>query len=147
MKEKEQAARNPYKTIFSQEVWGGMPMAKIAVHEDWPKEAKYDPDDELPPVYKDIPVEICVAGSCIGTTLDKIINNHKATQDAINQTLETQALALEGISGQCCDNCRELLQLHICHTRTQKIEKNNGDAGTETTKTTSKENTGTKQGL
>jgi len=90
------AARNTYKTIFSQEVWGGMLMAKIAVHEDWPKEATHDPDDELPPVYKDIPVEICVAGSCIGTTLDKIVDNHKATQDAINQTLETRALELEG---------------------------------------------------
>ena len=77
MKENK-ASENQFKEIFSKEAWGGMPMARISVHkEDLAREAVYDPDDKLKPVYKDIRVEICVAGYCIGTTLDKIITKHK----------------------------------------------------------------------
>jgi len=79
-KENIKVAENQFITIFEKKIWGGMPMAKIAVHkEDLESKATYDPDDKLKPVYKDIRVEICVAGKCIGTTLDKIIENQWVT--------------------------------------------------------------------
>lgn len=61
-----------YKTIFSKEIVSGMIMASVAIHnEDF---NLVDPENDMKkPVYKDIRIEICVAGRCKITTLDKII--------------------------------------------------------------------------
>ncbi len=63
-------ARNPFKTVFVRDTFVGMPMASISVHEN---SINHECEDGDCMCYKDIPVEICVGGQCIGTTLDKII--------------------------------------------------------------------------
>ena len=85
---KKQIADNPFRKIFSKEIWGGMEMASIAIHkDDLESVATYDPDDKLKPVYKDIRIEIKVAGHGLTTTLDKILeNNEKAWRyDQLNK--------------------------------------------------------------
>lgn len=77
MTQRTDEQHNPFKEVFCQTVWGGMPMAKVSIHEDYPKEPKHDPDDHLPSVYKNIPIEVCVAGKCVTTTLDRIIENQR----------------------------------------------------------------------
>jgi hypothetical protein len=69
----QQAARNQFKRVYKYIAWGGMPMATISVHEDDFNEDPFSKKAEKELGWQNIRVEICVGGSCVGTTLDKIM--------------------------------------------------------------------------
>lgn len=100
-KQEQQAARNPFKRVFEYITWGGMPMATIAIHEDdfnddvWNEDAKN---------WDNIRVEICVGGSCIGTTLKRIIESHNQSWD-ITQSIRCPKHDVQPLYDGWCAEC------------------------------------------